>query len=407
MAYQRGKDKIVAFKVEAAFNTAPGTGSAEQLRLKASPGMGLTKALINSEEVRSDGQSSIARHGSRQATGSYNVELSVDTFDTILEAAMRSTWTAAVPITVNNGAALTSFQITGTNEITFVGTTTLLASGLRVGDVCRFTNMSTSANNSINLTIATINAAGLVATVVGTPLTIQGADTAATLTILRKLTAPATPTRRTFYVDEYDISTDLSTVFGGCRFVGLSIRGTPDGMAEATVTLLGASMTALATGSSPYYVAPTLTTTIPLTFADAVVAYNGASVATCTAFEFNYQVAAATQPVIGASVTPDVFDNDATLTGSLSFVREDLTRLTQFVNETELSCHILLVEPESEPKDCLSVFVPYLKLTGESSEIGGDGALVETLPWTAGVKPGVPATTGYDASLFTACTSAS
>ena len=91
MAYQTGKNKIVAFKVEATYNTAPGASGAEQLRIKASPGLTLVKSLINSEEVRSDGQSSIARHGSRQATGTYNVELSVDSFDTVFEALLRST----------------------------------------------------------------------------------------------------------------------------------------------------------------------------------------------------------------------------------------------------------------------------------------------------------------------------
>ena len=404
MAFQGGKDMVVAFKVEGTFNTAPGSGSAEQLRLKASPGLSLVKQLINSEEVRSDGQTTIARHGSRNVTGSYNIEVSVDSYDTVLEALMRSTWVAAAATTFNNGAPLTSLTVDSTSQITWTGSTTPLAAGLREGDVFRLTNMSTAANNSINIRVKTIS--GGTITVHGTPLTAQAADIACTLTILRKLSATTTPTRRTFYIDEYGVGTDLSVVYGGCRVVGFSLRGTPDGMAEGSITVLGASATALATGTSPYYVAPTVTTTLPLVFADATFSYNGTDVATCTAWELNYEITAATQPVIGATVTPDVFDNDARLTGSATFVREDLARLTQYINETGLKMHILLVEPESEPKDCLSFFIGSCLLTSESADIGGDGAQTESFGWTAGVPVGSPATTGLDNSLMTICTSA-
>jgi len=401
VANQTGKNIIVGYKVEGTFNTAPGTGSAEQLRVTASPGMSLVKALINSAEVRSDGQSSLARHGSRSAPGSYNVEMSVDTFDTPLQALLRSTWVAAVGITFNNGAALTSLTVNSSSQVTFAGTTTPVAAGLRVGDVFRLASMSTAANDAVNCRVASIS--GSVVNLLGTPLTTQSADTACTLTILRKLSAAATPTKRTFYVDEYHVDTDVSEVFGGCRFVGFSLRGTPDGMAEGTLTLLGASGAVLATGSSPYFVAPTLTTTIPLVFADAKIAFNGADVTTCTAWEMNYEIAAATQPVVGASVSPDVFDNDARLTGALSFVREDLAKVSLYLAETPFSIHLMLTEPESEPKDCIAIFIGYATITGASADMGSDGAMIETIPWASGVRP---TTTGFDASLMTISTSA-
>lgn len=401
MAFETGKGVIVAYKVEATYNTAPGTGSAEQLRIKASPGATLEKALINSEEVRSDGLTSIARHGSRRVPVAYNCEASVDTFDTIFAALLRSAWVAPVAITFDNGAALTSLTVNSTSTMTFAGTTTPNAAGLRYGDVIRLTNMSTAANNSINVRVKSIS--GSVVTVHGTPLTVQAADTACTLTILRKLKNGATPVRSTFYIDEYGVNSDTSMVYGGVRWTGFTLRGTPDGMAELELRGLGASATPLATGSSPYFIAPTLTTTIPLVFADATLSYNGTDVATCTAWEMTYDIAADTQPVVGASVSPDIFDNDARLTGSMSFVREDLARVTQFVNETELEFHVLLVEPEAEPKDCVALYVPFAKLTAATADLGADGAMIETLPWTAGVRP---TTTGYDATLLTISTSA-
>ena len=404
MASQTGKNVVIAAKVEATFNTAPSAGSATQLRFNPSQGMSLTKALINSGEVRSDLLTSIARHGSRQASGSYTAELSNGSFDMLFEAVMRSTWVAATVITVDNTAPNTSFTVDTSSQFTYIGTTTLLTKGLRAGDVCRFANMSTAANNAVNVRIKSISASGLVVTTYGTPLTTQGADSAATLTIMKKVKNGATATKRTFYIDEYNQDIDLSEVYGGCRFISMKVSGSPDGMAMVEFGVLGASGAPLASGASPYFTSPTQFTSIPLVFADATVSYNGADIAIATAFELNYVIAAATQPIIGSSITPDVFDNAASLSGSISIVRQDLAALTALSAETELAINIMLVEPEAEPKDCINFYIPRVKLTAVSGSLGGDGALVDQLPWTAGVP--LAATTDTDASLLTISTSA-
>ena len=92
----------------------------------------------------------------------------------------------------------------------------------------------------------------------------------------------------------------------------------------------------------------------------------------------------------------------------MTFLREDLGYLTQFSAETTLALHLLFVEPETEPKDCISVFVGYVTLTGATREgnLGDEGAATVSVPWTAGVPVGVAATTGVDLSLMTICTSA-
>jgi hypothetical protein len=403
MASQTGKNIVVAYKVQPTAGTAPGTGTAKQLRIDASPGMSLKRTLINNAEVRSDGLSSMPRLGSRMADGTYNVPITVGGLDDLLEAVMRSTWVAATPITVDAGAALTSFTVNSTSSFTLAGTTTPIVAGLRVGDVGRFSNMSTAANNAVNVRIKSI-AAGLV-TVHGTPLTVQSADTAATFTIMKKLKNATTPTKRAFYVEEYNQDIDVSEVFDYCKVVQLKITGSPDGSATAEVAFLGLNGTTLASGSSPYFISPTLGTAIRLVYTDASVSYNGADVLNCTGFEITLAITAATQPVVGGTTSPDVFDNDCTLTGSLSFIRADLANVALFVAETELELHIVLVEPESEPKDCLAIYVPRVKLTAADADLGSDGAMIETLPFVTGKKEGF-SSTGYDDTLLTISTSA-
>jgi hypothetical protein len=401
MPSQTGKNIVVAYKVQPTAGTAPGTGSAKQLRIDASPGLSLKRTLINNAEVRSDGLSSMPRLGSRMADGSYNVPLTVDGLVDLLEAITRSTWVAATAITQAT-AGLTSITTTTTTIVASAGS--WITAGVRVGDVVRLTGHSTAANNSINLRVKAVSA--LTLTVQGAPLTTDAvADTTFTLTILKKLKNATTPTKRAFYVEEYNTDIDVSEVFDYCKVVQLKVSGSPDGSGTAEVSFLGLNGAVLNTASSPYYVAPTLGTAIRLVFADATISYNGTDVATCTAFDFTLAITAKTEPVVGATTSPDVFDNDCVLTGSLSFIRQDLANVSLFVNETEVELHILLVEPESEPKDCLAFYIPRVKLTAADAPLGGDSAMIETLPFTTGKKEGFSAT-GYDDTLLTISTSA-
>lgn len=396
--YQTGRDVLLAYKAETIFNTAATAGSGYRFRANASSGLRLSRALIEPGEIRSDGMTSMARLGSKSVAGTLAADASVGTFDPLLEAALRGTWTAAVAITEAT-AGLTSIT-TGTNTIVAAAGSWITA-GVRVGDVVRLTGHSTAANNSRNLRVTGVSA--LTLTVAETLVADAVADTAFTLTITKKLTMPTTPVRRSFTFEEYGTSIDLTEQATGCRVSSVRFVGQADGMFILEFGIVGADIVPLASGASPYFTTPTLTTTIALTLADATLRFGGADVAVLTAFEYMHDLRASTLPVIGGAVTPDVFENPAQGSGSISGARSDLTNLTRFTGETELELHVLAIEPESEPKDFISLFLPRIKLVGVDKGFGADGALIETMPFRAGPKEG---TTGYDTTMVTISTSA-
>jgi hypothetical protein len=397
---QSGQNVSVRYKVEGTLNTAPGDTGAKVFPITGG-GLGLTRTLIEDPSIRDDGQSGMARLGSGKVAGSYSGVLRCWAYDELLQAVLRSTWTAATAITVDAGAALTSFEVLSTSTFQFAGTTTPIAAGLRVGDVGRFTNMSNAANNNINTVVKSIS--GSVVTVHGTPLTIQAADTAATFTILKKLKHAATPTNRTFYFEEYNADIDLSEVFGGCAIDSVKITGGPDAMAMIEFGIVGLSSTSLITSASPYYTSPTAYTTIGLTLADATLRWGGSTVVDLTAFEVSLSLSGSTLPTIGSVLGP--FENNAKVSGSISGVRGDLAAAAAVANETEFEFHALLIEPESEPKDCISIYIPRIKLANVSKSLGSSGPLIETRPFTVGKKEGAAAT-GFDETMLTICTSA-
>jgi hypothetical protein len=399
MALQSAKNVTVAFKEEGTFNTAPGTGSAEYLRFTPSPGLTQSAATIRSNEQRADALQTMGRNGSRAVNGTYGAEASLGSHDTIYEAVMRATWDPALVITEATSGAAASITTTASKIVGNAGS--WIVAGLRVGDVIRLTNHATSANNDRNLRIKSISALEIE---VYETLTLNAvADTAYTITRGKKLSNPATPVKRTFYIEQNNVDIDASQVFGGVRWVGFKLTGSPDGMAQLEFTCLGASMNVLTGGSAPYFVSPTVYNSVPLVFADAKVNVGGVDIAVATAFELTYAINAALQPVVGSTTSPDVFDNDVTMNGTFSMIREDFDNVTAFSAETEFALHILLTEPESEPKDYISFFVPRCKFTDASAPLGGDGAMIESLPFQTGAQT---ASSGVDATMLTICTSA-
>ncbi len=379
-----------------------GAGSADQLRITGSPGLTGKMGVIQSEEKRDDGDKTMGRLGNRSVDGSYNAELSVggDT-DILLEAIMRSTWGAAAVRTYDNSAELTSLEITGTAEITQVGTTSFIGV-IFVGDTIRLDLMSTVANNDLNLRVVTV--AANVLTVAGTPLTVQAADIACTMTRLKKVSSATTPTRYSHTIEQYDQDTDLSQLFLGNRLTGLRLQGRPNAHVQVTYTFLGMDWTDLEVGTSPYFTTPALSTTLGLIMDDAAILYNGSAIATLTGFDLNFDIAAQVQPVIGARVSPDVFDNDRTVSGQITGIRSDFSNPILFRAETEFELMLLLQEPGTAPLNCYSIFLPRVKISGLSAPVGGgDGAKVETLDLMVGVKA---AAAGYDGTIATICSSA-
>jgi len=394
---------VVNYKVEVTEGTAAAGGAAtgERLRVLASPGLKATRGTIQSAEIRDDANAGAMRLGSQMADGSYAMELSQGSFDTAIEAVMRSTWVAPVAVTFNNSAGLTSLQVTAANTIAWVGTTTPVAAGLRVGDTFRLTDMSTAANNSVNCTVSAIS--GGTITITRSVLTIQAADNACTLTIHKKIAQATTPVRRTFTVEQYYEDIDQTELFTGCRFTSMQLSLTPNGMVTMTAGLMGLGRQSLATGASPYFTSPTTYSSIALVATDAALIYNGVAIATITGMTLDLAISTQGAEVVGSVVMPGTFDNRMTASGSISMLLDDLTNNTLFDAETEFQIHIALVEPESEPKSHVSFYLPAVKITDISKALGGDGPMAHDL--AINLQPRVAAT-GFDAGIMTISTAA-
>lgn len=376
MGYQSGRNMLVAYKKEAAFGTLPGAAGASVFRIN-SGGLNLAKEPINSGELRADGMSTRGRHGTRSVTGSYVADLSVGTYDELLEAVFRSIFKPAVTLT---GADFTSITTTA-NAIIFASGSPIDL-GLRIGDVIRLAGHATAGNNDRNLRIVDLDETTI--TVADTLIVDASADSDATITRPKTLTQGVTP--RSFTFEEYEADIDGTEIFTGCRVGSVQLQLQPNGMATLTFGIVGQNMDVLDGAEAPYFTDPGKTTTIGLTAVEARIMLGEQDVMDVSSIDMTLTLNASGVPVVGSNLTPDVFTNSAQITLSVTALKKDVERARQYLDEDQLSLHLLFEENETGAADFCAFFIPNLTLASATkSELGQDNARTQTFTCLVGV----------------------
>lgn len=393
---QLGKNIVVAYKAESAFNVPASGGSGKQFRLHAGAGLKFSQAEIRDPEIRKDGQRSMSRLGHKSVAGELMGTLSIGTFDELLAAAWRNTFDAVLVITE---ATASLASITTTTNTIVAGAGSWITAGLKVGDFFRLTGHSTAANNSKNLGPIVALSASTITLPAGQLTANAVADTAFTITRQKKLINSSTLTRASFTIEQHYLDIDDSEKFTGNRVVGVKFSWGPDGVVFVTFRFLGADLAVPGSGSAPVLTSPTLTTTIGLVATDATIYRAGVAIATLTACEIDIPLEGSSDlAVIGSSTTPDVYEGTFAPRISMTGARQDMSEVSAMLAETDdVTLAVLMVEPESEPKDYMSVVVSRMKRLDVAGTPGADGAFLETVQAMAAAKD---PTTGYDTSTM-------
>lgn len=374
--YQSGRNVLVSRKREVSFGVLPGATDAKVCRIN-SGGLTLAKEPINSNELRADGMTTRGRHGSRSVTGSYPADLSVGTFDDMFEAVFRSEF---APVLELDGADFTSITTTA-NTIVFASGSPI-ALGLRVGEIFRLAGHASAGNNGRNIRITGLDATTIT---VAETLTVNAvADTDVTITRPKTLVQGVTPYSYTF--EEHEVDIDGSEIFTGCRVGSMQVQLQPNGQTIVTFGIVGQDMDVLDSTSSPYFTAPTKTTTIGLVAVEAKIMLGGIDVLDVSSIDMTLQLNASGVPVIGSVVTPEVFTNSAQITLSITALKKDVTRVQQYLDEDELSLHLVFEENETGAADYCAFYLPNITLASATkSELGQDNGRTVTFTCLVGV----------------------
>lgn len=376
MAYQSGRNIRVAFKPESTFGVLPGATDAKVFRIN-SGGLNLTKEPITSNEIRSDGMSTRGRHGSRSVSGNYIGDLSVGTFDPLIEAVFRGTFSPELELDETDFTSIT----TTANTIVFASGSPI-ALGLKVGEIIRLTDHSSAGNNNRNLRITGLSSTTI--TVAETLTVNASADTDVTITRPKTLIQGVTP--RSFTCEEYEADIDGTELFTGCRVGSMQLQLQPNGMATVNFGMVGQDMDVLDSASAPYFTSPSKTTSIGLTAVEAKLMLGGVEVLDISSIDMTLQLNASGVPVVGSVLTPEVFTNSAQISLSITALKKDVTRVQQYLDEDVLSLHLVFEENESGAADFCAFYLPNITLASASkSELGQDNGRTVTFTALVGV----------------------
>lgn len=390
--YQEAANVAVLFSLEANFGTAAANTSSTQLRLNASGGMALTKALARSNELRQDGMMILPRHAARSVAGSYPVDLSIQSHDILIEAVMRGTLSSLAVF----GTTGTISSTAGSKTFTF-GSGNPIALGARVGDVINWSGWTGSGTlmNGVNQRIT-----GLSSTSITVAEAVQ-TMTASQVAVAQRVghTVLNGTARRSFTFEEQNLDTLVSELYVGDRITSLALSMSPNNEISATFGVTGKDLAALGTGTSyPYFTASTGFQTVGLVAVDAVLRYGTLDVADLTSLSVTITPGGSGAQVIGGTTTPDVFQGLTSVTGKISGLRSDLAKLNDFAAENTLSLHLLMVQPGTAPQQFHSLFIPQVKINSNSKQYQQSGPLIESLDFEAG-KDTRGTANGFDATV--------
>jgi hypothetical protein len=396
-ASQSASNVLVAFKVQSGISAPASGAGASGLRVKPSQSLKLNKQYINSEEVRRDGMTTRGRQGSRSSSAGYASELSLGSFDALIEAALRGTFTVSTDITQ---ATMTSVTTTTTTIVASAGS--WLTQGVRRGDMIKLTGFADAANNAkwfrvISVTASTITVAGTA------PLVLNATpDSTFTVTVAKNVIQGSPPVERYFSLEEYQQDIDSSLYGTDMKVVKMDFNAQPNRNIEVTFTFMGLDAQSLSGASSPTFTAPTYTTSLPMVMVDGTIRINGVDYTVLTGFQFSLDLGGQTTPTLSPT-SVDVFLANAKLTGSFTAVRQDMTFWTAFSAETQVEFFVTCSENEADPKDFISFYIGNAALSDNSTAIASDGPMIATCPWTAGKDE---AGTDHAATMIKVATSA-
>lgn len=399
-AYQTNFNAYVAFKAQSALGSqASGSGGIILRQTGGTPGK-LSKTAIESKEVRRDAQKTRGRHGMQAtAAGPYSCEVSMGAFDPLYQALLRGTWdteisTSAADFTSTTFGAHTIAWASG-NPIT---------KGFRVNDVIEITASATAANNGKNLRLTGVSATTL--TVAETLTTDGGGDITTVIKRRgRKVIMPAAGSlvNTWFTIDEYEYDIDASRVFTDCFTKSGKWTMQPNGLLTFDVDFVGTGQFEIDTaGGAPLLTTPALPSGTPLAVLDATLRIAGVDVADLTSFDLTIDTAPVAPPVAASKISPTVLPGQNTVAMNLKFLRKDTSWDADFLAETGLSLSVLAVENTIEPKNFLSLNVPYFTLGSADlaalSTAGGPRDVTISVP--AALIGSDPTGAAYDATMM-------
>lgn len=394
MTYQSNYARYAAMLVQSGIGVPATGGGGTILRLTGGTPGKLSKAAIQSKEIRQDGQPVKGRHGQQStAGGPYSMELSLQSVDQIMQAVMRATWDTELTKTQSDFTSLT----TGAHTIVLTSGSPI-ALGFRVNDVIEVLNFTDAGNDLIDLRITGLSPTTI--TVAETLVVEATPDTTCSIVRRgRKIINPAAGSlvNRYFTIEEYESDITGSRLFNDCLWKSMKFSMAPNGLIMFEPSWVGTGAFAASSGAA-VLTSPSLNANVPMAALDATLRLGGVDVADITSWDLTVDNGAVAPGTVGSKVSPTVQPGLNQVTMNITVLQKDMSYINGFLNETSYSLSLKAVPNMAEPKDFININVPNFTLGGAdiSAPSTAGGVTTQTISIPAALIGHDTTGTGFD-----------
>lgn len=198
---------------------------------------------------------------------------------------------------------------------------------------------------------------------------------------------------RSFSIEQGFTDIAQFRLFKGMCVSKMKVSCKPGSMAEISFDFIGRDVT---TGTSTNATVTTPAgTTSPMSYNLGTITEGGGSIAYMTGIEFEVDNGLSHVGVIGSDLTPAVFNGRSSIKGTVTALFKDQVMLNKFLNETESSIVLTLIDPAANQH---VITLPRVKYTGGDVAPPKEGAVIITLPFEALYDSGSSTNISWDRS---------
>lgn len=283
----------------------------------------------------------------------------------------------------------------------------LLAGGIKVGHVGRFTGFTTTAagNNARNFWVTALTAGQMTGIFLdgGAAMAVKAPETGSvTFTVVGKVCyTPKTGHVLSYYtIEEFYEDTLKSEMMTDSVVAGININLPASGNSSISIDFVGRDRTR-ATGAQQVATRSVETTTAILAAINGAIYVNGALAGNITGLQISMMNSAADMgAVVASNVTPDIQRGRVKVSGSFTGLFDATTFQDFYDAETNISLAFVMSADNTATSSFLGFTMGRLKITGDAPDDGEKG-IVRTYPFTAEICTTGGAALAFDETIIT------
>jgi len=371
MAFASGARVQLTYVPEVTPGTTPTTPTMVVQRF-TSADINPRKGALESQEVRADRQTVSYRHGMRSVEGTIGGELALQAHDDFIEAALGGAWAN----TVTNA---TDIGVTNPDQVVRA-TGSFLTEGFRPGDVVALSGLAVGGDDGNYLVTAVTALAMTLVNLDGSTIgiTTEAAGAGPGVDLVGDRVEIGT-TKAFFTMERGFLDIAQYEVFRGVTINSMAVDVQPENVPTISYGVLGLDFDE-ATGT-PLDGTPTAApSNEAMSPFEGGIYENGTLIAILTGIAFTLENGRTSQGAIGQNSAVDIAEGDAKVTGQVSALFTDAALYNKFVNETESSLWLRLVDP-ADNAEFINVVIPRIKYTGASKSPPKTGDIVMDMPF--------------------------